>query len=192
MIYSRQLSRILIVLSAFLATMSSIAQAQTKPLAEIPWSATQKLSLENFQFRKATEGEGSSNASFAITYKASGADLLSRNLNKRVYNYFIPAESWIDTTQNREQALQFQQTNFDICEIYVRQFRKALYENKKQIKSLRFVDELNERFTTAFSQRRLEYDRDTKAGTDAEAQKKWEAMIREELASLSAYSYEKE
>lgn len=166
--------------------------AQNKPAAEIPWSAANKLTLNDFQFKKGTDEQGFSNAEFSIMYKASGADLLSKNLNKRVSNLFVRDGSWIDTTQDAQQALRYQQTVFDLCEIYVRQFRKSLYDNKKRIKSLKVVDELNEQYTTAFARRRLEYDRETKAGTDEAAQKAWETTIQNELSALSAHAYEKD
>mgnify|MGYP001811163402 CR=1 FL=1 len=53
------------------------------------------------------------------------------------------------------------------------------------------VDELNETYTNAYSKRRLEYDLETKAGTDLAAQEKWEALIKKELDQLKEYAVEK-
>lgn len=165
--------------------------AQERKSGKLSWSATQKLQLSDFSIKTAAANEPSSHAEFSITYKAGGRELLSSNLNKRVLNEFIRSGSWIDTTQDVQQALRYQQTSFDLCEVYVRQFRKALYDNKPKIKRLSFVDELNETHTNAYSKRRLEYDLDTKAGTDQAAQEKWEAVIKNELDQLKEYAVEK-
>lgn len=165
--------------------------AQDNKSDKLSWSATQKLQLSDFSIKSAAPNEPSSHAEFSITYKAGGKELLSSNLNKRVLNEFIRTGSWIDTTQNVQQALQYQQATFDLCEVYVRQFRKALYDNKPKIKRLSFVDELNETYTNAYSKRRLEYDLETKAGTDQAAQEKWEVVIKKELEELKEYAVEK-
>lgn len=165
--------------------------AQESKSDKLSWSATQKLQLSDFSIKTAAPNEPSSHAEFSITYKAGGKELLSSNLNKRVLNEFIRTGSWIDTTQNVQQALRYQQASFDLCEVYVRQFRKALYDNKPKIKRLSFVDELNETYTNAYSKRRLEYDMETKAGTDLAAQEKWETVIQKELDQLKEYAVEK-
>ncbi len=181
----------LYVILALLVIFPLISSAQEAGSEKISWSPERKLQSSDFQIKKAESNQSSSYAEFSITYKVGGLDLLSSNLNKRVTNEFIRSGSWIDTTQHVQEALRYQQTSFDLCEVYVRQFRKALLENRKKIKRLSFVDELNEIYTTAYSKRRMEYDLDTKAGTDNEAQLKWEAQIRQELDQLSAYAFEK-
>lgn len=178
--------RIITLLLFFAPAFSLMAQEPKEETLE--WSSFRKLTLSDFKVKKAGDQETASYAEFSILYKAGGMELLSRNLNKRVSTLFIKSASWIDTTQNIGHSLRFQQTSFDLCEIYVRQLRKALYDNRRKIKSLKYVDALNEQYTMAFSKRRIEYDRDTKAATDNDAQQKWEAIIQQELAELSAYS----
>lgn len=186
------LSLLLKGLSCWLLLLISVSSFSQQIKEEtISWAANRQLAVSDFLIKPASTNQAASYASFSIEYRAGGKELLSNNLNKRVSNYFIKAESWIDTTQNISQALRFQQSSFDLCEIYVRQFRKALYENRKKIKSLKFIDALNEQFTTAFSKRRMEYDLDTKAATDEAAQQRWEAIIAQELKELSNYSLEK-
>jgi hypothetical protein len=98
----------------------------------------------------------------------------------------------MDTTINVQQSLAYQQTLFDMCEIYTRQFRKALKENRKTIaKGTAIAEELNNRFMTDFAKRRIDYDRETKFGSDEPKQKEWESQIQNELTELSEYAYEK-
>ena len=76
--------------------------------------------------------------------------------------------------------------------MYTRQFRKALRENRKKIlKGTAVTDELNRQFVSAFAGRRVDYDRETRFGTDLTRQKEWEINIRKELTDLSDYAYDK-
>jgi hypothetical protein len=125
-------------------------------------------------------------------YQVNGFDFLTKNFNKKVHNRFIKTASWIDTTTNVQQSLMYQQTLFDICEIYARQFRKALKENRKKIvKGTTIADELNQKFMVEFAKRRIDYDRETKFGTDELKQKEWQIQINMELSQLSDYAYDK-
>jgi len=69
---------------------------------------------------------------------------MRKNFNNKVRNCFIKSTSWIDTTTNVSNSLRYQQTLFNICEIYTRKFRKELKENRKKIVSgTQFADKLN-------------------------------------------------
>lgn len=100
--------------------------------------------------------------------------------------------SWIDTTANFKQSLIYQQTLFDICEIYTRQFRKALRDNRKKIiKGTKIAEELNIQYMTGFAKRRIAFDRETKSGIDETERKVWENQIQKELTALNDFAYEK-
>ncbi len=116
---------------------------------------------------------------------------MKKNLNKKVHNYFIRSASWIDTTYDTNSSIRYQQTLFDICEIYTRQFRKALKENKRKIKAGNdFVNDLNAKAMSDFAGRRLQYDHETMGGADVEKQKEWEKRIQDELSALKDYAVE--
>ena len=75
--------------------------------------------------------------------------------------------------------------------VEMRQFRKELRENRKKIASgTEIAKELNNKIMTDFSKRRIEYDRETKYGTDLTKQKEWENQIQKELLLLKDFSYE--
>lgn len=155
------------------------------------WSATHKLTLNDFSIKTKSNETTSSFAQFSVDYQVSGFDFLTKNFNKKVHNYIIKTASWIDTTSNINQSLLYQQTLFDICEIYTRQFRKALRENRKKIANgTEIVKELNNKIMTDFSKRRIDYDRETKFGTDFTTQKKWETQIQKELSELNDFAYD--
>lgn len=158
----------------------------------VQWSATHKLTIDEFSIKTKSLETTASFAQFSVNYQVNGFDFLTKNFNKKVHNYIIKTASWIDTTKNITQSLLYQQTLFDICEIYTRLFRKALRENRKKIaKGTEIVKELNNKTMTDFSKRRIEYDRDTKFGNDLTKQKEWELQIQKELLDLNDFAYEK-
>lgn len=129
---------------------------------------------------------------FSVDYQVSSMDFLTKNFNKKVRNTIIKSASWIDTTADVAQALRYQQALFDLCEIYTRQFRKALKDNRKKlIKGTDIARELNEQTMAAFAQRRLDYDKATRNSMDEAAQLEWEAQIQKELSDLQDYAYDK-
>ena len=117
---------------------------------------------------------------------------MTKNFNKKVKNTIIKSASWIDTTQYVAISLRYQQTLFDIAEVYARKFRKELKENRKQIaRGLTIVHDINSRICSDFSKRRLQFDAETKSGTDNDRLSFWEQQVRQELIDLVDYDYQK-
>ncbi len=115
----------------------------------------QKLSLDDFGIKTKNMESGATSAQFMVDYKISGLNFLTKNFNKKVRNYMIIPASQIDTTGNAPVYLLYQQTLFDLCEIYTRQFRKALRENRKKLlKSTAIAEDLNQEIMTAYALRR--------------------------------------
>ena len=155
------------------------------------WSSTRKLTIEDFVIKTKNGETNPSFAQFSVDYQVSGFDFMTKNFNKKVRNYFIKSASWIDTTSNVSNSLRYQQTLFDMCEIYTRKFRKALKENRKKIASgTQFVEELNQKVMTDFSNRRVIYDRESNFGQISEKQTEWELQIQSELTELKEFANE--
>ena len=155
------------------------------------WSSTKKLTIDDFGIKTRDQETNPSFAQFSVDYQVGGFDFMTKNFNKKVRNYLIKSASTIDTTVDVSISLRYQQTLFDICEIYTRQFRKALKENRKKIASgTQFIDGLNQKAMTDFANRRVLYDKETKYGTIIEKQRDWEEMIQKELTDLSEFSNE--
>jgi hypothetical protein len=168
---------------------SSFGQAENGNL--VFWSATNKLTLDAFGIKVSNESSPSF-AQFSVDYQVNGFDFMTRNFNKKVRNYIIVSASWIDTTSNVIESLRYQQTLFDLCEIYTRQFRKELKENRKKIASgTQFVEELNQKIMTDFANRRVIYNRETNYGLLTDKQLIWENQIQKELEELKDYEFDK-
>jgi hypothetical protein len=178
------------ILISLICLLASCAFGQSDQ-DNLQWSATHKLTLDDFSIKTKSNETTSSFAQFSVDYQVSGFDFLTKNFNKKVHNYIIKTASWIDTTSNTSQSLLYQQTLFNICEIYTRQFRKALRENRKKIANgTEIAKELNNKIMNDFSKRRIDYDRETKFGTDLTTQKEWELQIQKELLELNSFAYD--
>jgi hypothetical protein len=168
-----------------------ISYAQDNP-DYLLWNSSHKLTIDDFGIIKCDSKSGLSFAQFTIDYNVSGLDFMTKKFNKKVKNSIIKSASWIDTTQNVELSLKYQQTLFDIAEIYARKFRKELQENRKQIaKGISIVNEINAKLSSEFAKRRLQYDSDTESGSDSQKQLIWDEKIKQELLELADYDYYK-
>lgn len=155
------------------------------------WSSARKFTVNDFLIKTKDLETSPSFAQFSVDYQVGGFDFLTKNFNKKVHNYMIKSASWIDTTYEVAASLKYQQTLFDICEIYTRKFRKELKENRKKIASgTQFIKDLNSKAMTEFQNRHVAYDRETKFGTIADKQKEWEVQIQNELGELKNFAYE--
>jgi hypothetical protein len=181
------------IVFAFLVAIlsSTLALGQIGNGNLVFWSATKKLTVDDFGIKVSNENSPSF-AQFSVDYQVNGFDFMTKNFNKKVRNYIIVSASWIDTTSNVEESLRYQQTLFDLCEIYTRQFRKELKENRKIIASgTQFVEELNQKIMTDFANRRVVYDKETNYGLLSDKQLIWESQIQKELDELKDYAFDK-
>jgi hypothetical protein len=182
--------RILIPILFLLATTDLPGQNATDGNL-VFWSSQRKLTVDDFGIKTRDKETTPSFAQFSVDYQVGGFDFMTKNFNKKVRNYLIKSASTIDTTSDVSASLRYQQTLFDICEIYTRQFRKALKENRKKIASgTQFIDGLNQKAMTDFANRRVKYDRETNFGTITEKQKEWADAISKELNNLSEFANE--
>lgn len=174
----------------FFNTELSFSQTINKDL--FFWSSTKKIRIVDFGIKTRNNETSSSFVQFSIDYNVNGFDFLTKNFNKKVRNYFIRTASWIDTTNtNFEQSIRYQQTLFDISEIYTRLFRKQLKENRKKIAGgTQIVEQINQTIMTEFSKRRIKYDLETKFGEIEKSQKEWESQIKIELFELKDFDAE--
>ena len=129
----------------FFFFISSIFHSQTSDDNIILWSSDRKLTMNDFGIRITKEDNQMSYGQFSIDSNIKGFDFLTKNFNKKIRNYFIKSASWINTEKDVETSLKYQQTVFDLSEIYAREFRKELKNNRKQIlKGFHILDELNQ------------------------------------------------
>jgi hypothetical protein len=155
------------------------------------WNATRKLTANDFAIKTSDLKTVACFAWFNFSYEVNGLDFMTKNFNKKVHNCILRFASWIDTTYDIRTSLRYQQTLFDLSEVYARHFRKDLKDNRKKLlKGTDFVKALASKEMTDFSKRQIEYDSDTQFGTNVIMQEKWEALIKMELAELKEFAIE--
>jgi len=154
------------------------------------WSRDRPLQESDFQIKVGHISNSYSFAQYNFDYNFQGtfAFGLPEDYKKKIRNYFIKSASWIDTAYDVSTSLKYQQTLFDLAEVYVRQFRKSVYDNRKKITWGKVkIDELNAQILTSFSNRRVQYDAATDFGAIADKQKEWELLIAKELDNLKEF-----
>lgn len=184
-------SKRLFTLTFFLLVFAA-AYSQKKDDDRVYWNDRQKLIVDDFGIKTKNLESGATSADFAIDYDVSRFNFVSKNFNKNVRNYMVKSTSQIDTTGNVRQYLLYQQTLFDLSEVYARELRKALKENRKLlISGTKVADELNWKVMSEFLDRRSKYTQETNSAGDPVKQKEWEDQIAYELNELKDYVYGK-
>jgi len=169
----------------------SFAQSSNADSNYIFWSKDRRLQENDFKIKVHNNSNTSSFAQFGFDYKvgSSFAFGLPKDYKKKIRNYLIKSASWIDTSRDVSVTIRYQQALFDMEEIYVRKFRKTVFENRKKIAWGKLkIDEINAQAMTGFSNRRVQYDTETNFGTIASKQKEWEDKISGELDEFKEFS----
>jgi len=155
----------------------------------IKWSNSVKLTLNDFGIKTGNSSGLESSGQFYMEFSLHGYDFLSTSFNNKVNNFFLGSASWIDTVGHVELSLKYQQTLFDLSEIYTRHFRKALKMNRWKIaKGFDIAHELNDSIMTELSLRKLAYEKETNYASDEIKQKEWEFIIKNELKELDKFA----
>lgn len=182
-----------LIFSLLLFTLSIVTYAQkviTNDSNYVFWDQNRPLLVTDFKI-KTGNSASTSFGQFTMDYNIGSAFTLSlpKNYKEKIRNYLIKSASSIDTTAQLNTTIKYQQTLFDMAEIYTRKFRKSIYENRKKIIWGKIVvDELNAEAMTAFANRRFRYELETISGTEVIKQKEWEMMLKKELMELESFS----
>jgi len=149
------------------------------------WSADRKLAWTDFTGAVANADVGeAAHLEYGLFY---GVRCTGRNLEFRVINAMIPADSWvlpsvIASPADNARTLQHEQTHFDLAEVHARKMRKyfaGLYEP-----CLRTNDDLAalaDGLIKTQSDEQKRYDDETRNGRRADAQKRWNADVAARL-----------
>lgn len=186
------ITKLTIILFALSISTMLSAQKQSD-LDLLYWSAKERITLDDFGVKTNDASMGLSSAGFSLEYNVHGLSFTTKNFNKKVRHCMVRSASQIDTSGDVDRYIQFQQTLFDITEIYVRQFRKALRENRKKLLFKTDVaEELKDQIIGIdLEYRKAAYTNETNSAKDELKQKEWEKTIQKELNELSDYAYEK-
>jgi hypothetical protein len=176
---------------AIIFTTSAFAQASTKDSNLVCWSKYRRLEVADFQMKVAPQVNSYSSSQFSYDYKVVSLFVLPKDYKKNISNCFVKNASWINTSKNTDTTLRYQQTLFDLGEVYVRQFRKFVFDNRKKLAFGKVnADDANSEIMNNLAKRKAEYNTDTSFGTNPEKQRAWEITIFKELEALKDFSVE--
>jgi hypothetical protein len=129
----------------------------------IEWSGDRKLSFADFQYH----GRIYSDTSVLLSNGSYDFDIVAR---------FHCEHSWLNrASKDSAEALLHEQGNFDLCEIYCRQFLARVREGKSTTPLFWAV------VRTTWKEKREQYESETGGGLDYRRQVEWTEKIRHAL-----------
>jgi hypothetical protein len=166
--------------------------AVAAPSGAVPWSASRRLAWTDFRAdAPAAEGPESALTAYSLLY---GLRCERGKLDIRVVAAFLPEKSWVKRDMLRRaddsrQALQHEQTHFDLSEVHARRMRKyfpSMYDPCGRRDSS--LTSLAEGFVEQESAAQALYDQETDHGRKPVAQRRWDASVAGLLSELGAFA----
>ncbi|WP_266366455.1 hypothetical protein [Tellurirhabdus rosea] len=194
-LFYKHMKQLVFILS-FLPFFAAQAQSKYENNPDyVLWSATRKLQASDYRMaRPHPQGNTPVVGMILVGYDLRGYDLYSKHLNKKVVNYLQRSGSWMDTTNYEpDLLLTYEQTRFDILEVYARKLRKELKDNRRTIilRGGQTFDARHEQLMAECNRLIVEYSDDTDSGRLEAKQRQWEARIQTMLAELAEYAYDR-
>jgi len=177
--------RIFIALFLILTAFTGSAQIKTE------WKEGYKLSVLDFtaEAPKNREGQGQTYylaANLDFGYAMSSYEfMLTKNFNKNVTAFFMPANSWLQEGEGTETLLQYAQMDFDLLELYARKFRQRLYEEKNAFSNPNFFQETYNGINAEMASRHVEMQ-NAVAESDSKGAAFHEQVLKE-VAALAEF-----
>jgi hypothetical protein len=158
---------------------------------EIDWMANRKLTWEDFKRALKLVSESNTAAQTFCSFSFQSKFLSFHPESKIVVkNSFSCDLSWVRSDQKeRAGLLEHEQGHFDLCEVYARQLRKKIEENKLTVRHLKIdADILLKDVYAWYLDRKELYEKETNYGLNRQKQVEWTAAISNELSNLSRYA----
>jgi hypothetical protein len=162
---------------------------QQDALKTISWAETRPLTWSDFEATpKPKSGSVALTASgitFGYSLKTMDAKII--DFETWVDAHFYPEKSWYLKDKADRAILKHEQLHFDITELHVRQFRKAISELKVSQKIKVQLETLQQAINAEANDMQKRYDKETEHSMNREIQKKWEDFVAMELSKYEAY-----
>lgn len=165
--------------------------APLKPVAAapIPWSASRRLTIADFQGRPGPSDRLAALTSAEIKAGAACRDFV---FSGTVEATFDPATSWFRTPKTASaDLLRHEQMHFDITEVYARILRQKLvvFQGRANCSKLQpAFNNLTKPVYTEWSREQNRYDQETNHGLNLVRQAYWEKQTQTKLAQLQAFA----
>ena len=156
---------------------------------KIHWSADRKLSWQDFKGRPKEDSRYSAESSLQISYglKISNQSGVTE-YSFTVDCYFEKNDSWVKADKKTDDLLKHEQLHFDIAEYFSRKLRREFKNNSFTIQDYQSKSTaiFNKNFTE-YQSYQTAYDEETRHGSIAEEQVRWNERIKNLLVKSKAY-----
>lgn len=158
---------------------------------EFTWNESKKLTWADFRGKPDKNSDAvaltASGITFGYSYRQQKGSGEIISFTTEVNAYFYPKMSWYHRDRANNYILAHEQLHFDLTELYVRKFRKAVKDLPitKSIKS--DLKKLQKEINSALSEAQNKYDFETNHSIIPDAQQKWIDSISIELEKLKAF-----
>jgi hypothetical protein len=172
------------------STLPAALRNQLAAHDAIPWSATRRLSWNDFQGIAPTRGDASALTSYSLFH---GAACTGKTFEFRVVAAFLPRQSWVQPSVlgsaiENSRTLRHEQTHFDLSEVHARRMRRYFSELFEPcVKTAEELDALAQKYVREESAAQRRYDEETNHGRVPKKQTEWDAEVGRLLASLGKY-----
>ena len=157
-------------------------QAGDKNTEILPWQAERPLTWSDFSGTVDPESPYDawtySGFNYTYTWASDGSQV---DVVTTAYAFFDPAQSWVKVSEQTPELLAHEQVHFDISELYMRRFLKAVSSFSFTERVDAEVDSIYQSWMQALLAAQIEYDEATEHHQNREAQARWSKRIASEL-----------
>ena len=153
--------------------------------AQFQWREHARLSWEDFKGEvNATHDESAPATCCSIGIKTN-TPVAGGKTEVEVFNKFYTNKSWVRANARIQSILDHEQGHFDLCEVYTRKLKERIAAcdlgnaTVKQQLMVAYAE-----ISREYESRQQAYEQETIHGTDQDAQRRWQATIAAELATL--------
>jgi len=164
-----------------------VKESDINPDDIVRWTDTTKLSWNDFQGKPAKESKAASELVIQLPEKFQEEQFL-KSASATVECYMDKKASWIKKAQAKPLLLLYNQTLFNIYELYARMLRKDFSEiDLNGENPAGAVDSIYKARTEELSKITVRYKRESTTGTKSKKVKEWSDKIDAELKELEEF-----
>lgn len=157
---------------------------------KVTWQEDKKLTWDNFKSPVSTKKNPDVAAYTHCGWEFSAIKSSDPKapVTITIKTIFNEEKSWKDAKRMNDYILLHEQKHFDIAELFVRKFRKAVAEKIKTSGDYnKYFKIIYDGISTDYQSFQVAYDRETRHGIDKEKQAEYNNLISEELDNLKSY-----
>jgi hypothetical protein len=162
---------------------------QSNSEAVLEWQETTPLKWSDFKGQPKNLGDVVALTASGISFEYSIQDKNGKavSFNSSAKAHFYPKRSWVHSKKASTYVLKHEQLHFDITELHLRKFRKAINELKLSNQIKKELNSTYQNINKDMAVMQKAYDQQTNHSKDTVAQLLWQNKIDSALQHYSNY-----